>query len=69
MLFFHKKEKACRESKPQEPDGIIITEKMRVYLIRNSQDNSVLGSILLSDSQFNMLDDTLHDMGIVFTRD
>ena len=65
MKFFHKK--AC-EKKPQEPDGIMITDKMKIYIIRNSQDNSVLGSILLSDFQFHMLEKALTDVNITITR-
>lgn len=66
----HKKDqKERKEIKGSQIDGIMITDKMRLYLIRSSQDNHVLGTVLLSDTQFSMLNDALDDFGIIFTRD
>lgn len=53
----------------KEPDGIVVTDTMRLYLIRSSRDNHVLGTVLLSEAQFTMLNDALDDFGIIFTRD
>ena len=66
--FLHKK-KIEKKIVEKEPDGIIVTDKMKLYLIRRSQDNHVLGTVLLSDAQFSMLNDALDDFGIIFTRD
>ena len=66
--FLHKK-KIEKKIAKKEPDGILVTETMRLYLIRSSQDNHVLGTVLLSEAQFSMLNDVLDDFGIVFTRD
>lgn len=63
--FLHK----LRKEREEEHDGIMITDKMKIYVIRNTQDNSVLGSILLSDCQFNSLKEALDDHNIIFTRD
>ena len=70
MKFLHRKNRDIKPQKEEkEPDGIVITETMRLYLIRRTQDNHVLGTVLLSDHQFNMLNDVLDDFGIIFTRD
>lgn len=66
--FLHKK-KIEKKIVEKEPDGILVTDTMRLYLIRSSQDNHVLGTVLLSDAQFSMLNDALDDFGIIFTRD
>lgn len=70
LSFLHRKNRDIKPQKEKkEPDGIVITETMRLYLIRRTQDNHVLGTVLLSDHQFNMLNDVLDDFGIIFTRD
>ena len=70
--FLHKKninKKIEKKIAKKEPDGIVITDTMRLYLIRSSRDNHVLGTVLLSEAQFTMLNDALVDFGIIFTRD
>jgi hypothetical protein len=67
MAFFRKKKNMCEEV-PREHDGIMVTQKMKVYVIRNSQDDSVLGTILLSDCQYNMLKEALTDYSITISR-
>lgn len=67
MAFFRKKKNMCEEV-PHEPDGIMVTQKMKVYIIRNSQDDSVLGTILLSDCQYSMLKEALTDYSITISR-
>ena len=70
MKFLHRKNRNIKPKKEEkEPDGIVVTDTMRLYLIRSTQDNHVLGTVLLSDYQFNMLNDVLDDFGIIFTRD
>ena len=70
MLFkFLCKKKIENKIVEKEPDGILVTDTMRLYLIRGSQGNHVLGTVLLSDAQFSMLNDVLYDFGIVFTLD
>jgi hypothetical protein len=70
MLFdFIRKKQIEKKIAHKEPDGILVTDTMRLYLIRSSRDNHVLGTVLLSEAQFSMLNDALDDFGIIFTRD
>ena len=66
MKFMRRKKK---EPVKDKSDGIVITDTMRLYLIRQAQDRHILGTVLLSESQFNMLIDALNGKGIIFTRD
>ena len=70
MKFLHRKNRDIKPQKEEkEPDGIVVTDTMRLYIIRRTQDDRVLGTVLLSDYQFNMLKGVLDDFGIIFTRD
>lgn len=68
MMKFMKRKKH-KETVEEKSDGIVITDTMRLYLIRQAQDRQILGTVLLSESQFNMLIDALNGKGIIFTRD
>lgn len=68
-MKFLRKRKKDEPDKNSEHGGIIVTDTMKLYLIRQTQDRKILGTVLLSDSQFNLLMEALDGKGVIFTRE
>jgi hypothetical protein len=68
-MKFLRKRKKDEPDKNSEQGGIIVTETMKLYLIRQTQDRKILGTVLLSDSQYNLLMEALDGKGVIFTRE
>jgi hypothetical protein len=54
----------------EEPDGKEVlrkTEDFKLYVIRKSSDDSILGTVLLTTAQFHILNESCNAQGIKFT--
>jgi hypothetical protein len=65
-----KKKKVSSLAEIREKDGhkvLTKTEDFRLYVIRDNSDE-ILGTILLTEGQQNVLNKSINDQGIHFTR-